>query len=345
MTVADVSVILPVFRAEATVGRAIASALAQDRVGEVIVVDDASGDGTVPLLHKIARSEPRVKIIELQSNGGPASARNRAIDAGRLPWIALLDSDDVFLPGRLDRLGSLTGEMRADNIAFVTDSAALAGPFPPARGQENILKLEDFARGNLPGAGQRGELGFLKPLMNRAFLDRHGLRYDPSLRLGEDVDLYLRALAAGARFSVTADVGYAALERPGSLSGQHRTQDLSRLARAQARILDRLSPEDPAQEAMGDLVRSTLRRFDHRTFLDVRRGQGTGAALRFLLADRARGRGVLADVLRDKRRGPVTEAEAIRYLLPVETSIDAGRSGGVNSPGSSRSVTRDAPGT
>ena len=75
----------------------------------------------------------------------------------------------------------------------------------------------------------RKELGFLKPLIRRSFLDRHELRYDESLRLGEDYAFYARALLAGARFLLLPTAGYVSVERAGSISVHHTKRDLERL--------------------------------------------------------------------------------------------------------------------
>ena len=93
-----------------------------------------------------------------------------------------------------------------------------------------ILDFETFVLGNVSQWGSlRKELGFLKPLMRRSFLDRHGLRYDETLRLGEDYALYARALALRARFRVLPNCGYVSVDRPNSLSSCHTMQDLERL--------------------------------------------------------------------------------------------------------------------
>ena len=63
-------------------------------------------------------------------------------------------------------------------------------------------------------------------MLRRSFLDAHGLRYNEDLRLGEDYDLYARALAKGARYKVVHGCGYAAVVRSDSLSGRHKTRDL-----------------------------------------------------------------------------------------------------------------------
>ena len=95
------------------------------------------------------------------------------------------------------------------------------------------IDLNAFVRANLSGGdSNRHEWGFLKPLIRRDFLTRHGLVYDETLRLGEDYDLYVRMLQAGARFRAIREVGYAARWRDDSLSSRHRTADLAALCRA-----------------------------------------------------------------------------------------------------------------
>ena len=66
-------------------------------------------------------------------------------------------------------------------------------------------------------------------MIRRSFLDRHGLRYDEGLRLGEDYALYARALASGARFRLVQAAGYVSVMRADSLSARHSKQDLERL--------------------------------------------------------------------------------------------------------------------
>ncbi|MCW7546058.1 glycosyltransferase family 2 protein [Aurantimonas litoralis] len=95
-----VSVVIPSYNRPSDTAVAICSALAQDGVEvEVLVVDD----GSVPPLElptDLAR-EPRVRLLRAPANGGAAAARNIGIEAARHDWIAFLDSDDEFLPGKL----------------------------------------------------------------------------------------------------------------------------------------------------------------------------------------------------------------------------------------------------
>ena len=95
---------LATFNAEDTVARALQSALAQTWGPiEVIVVDDASTDGTVAILKKVARLHAGVRVLCNSSNAGIAAARNQMIEEARGEFLVFFDDDDVSLPERLER--------------------------------------------------------------------------------------------------------------------------------------------------------------------------------------------------------------------------------------------------
>jgi glycosyltransferase involved in cell wall biosynthesis len=96
---AFVSVIIPTHDRAVLCRRAVASVLAQTHGDlEVIVVDDGSRDGT---REAVEGMDPRVRYI-WQENAGVAAARNRGMAAARGEFIALLDSDDLFLPWKIE---------------------------------------------------------------------------------------------------------------------------------------------------------------------------------------------------------------------------------------------------
>ena len=98
-----VSVILPVHNRVDTLGRAIESVLDQTFSDfELIVVDDGSTDAS----SDIARNsdDPRLRLIELGTNRGGNAARNEGLKAARAPLIAFLDSDDLYLPNKIERV-------------------------------------------------------------------------------------------------------------------------------------------------------------------------------------------------------------------------------------------------
>ena len=101
-----ISVVIPTFNRVRQVQSALKSVLAQTHTEfEIIVVDDGSTDGTYEALQRIATlrktDEKRVRHI-IQPHQGQSVARNRGIDEARGEWIAFLDSDDVWVPEKLE---------------------------------------------------------------------------------------------------------------------------------------------------------------------------------------------------------------------------------------------------
>lgn len=220
----DVSVIIAAWRAEATLERAVASALAQTGLRvEVLVVDDASPDGTAVLADRLAQGDARVRLLRLTANGGPSAARNAGLAAAAGDWVAVLDADDAMVPRRLERMLALAQETGADivlgNLAevdadgrSVAETPFLVHPDTPAP-----VGAEAYLMANMRAAGPR-TMGYLKPLLRRALLERTGLRYDHRLRNGEDFHLILAALLAGAQVWFSPDPDYLYTRGAGSVS-------------------------------------------------------------------------------------------------------------------------------
>jgi len=97
-----VSVIMPVYNAETYLAEAIESALAQRfRDFEIVLVNDGSTDASGAIAHDHAARHPgRIRVIDQQNSGLPV-ARNRGLEEARGDYFALLDADDVWLPGHL----------------------------------------------------------------------------------------------------------------------------------------------------------------------------------------------------------------------------------------------------
>ncbi len=240
-----VSVLLPAYNAAATLAAALQSALDQSLTEiEVVVVDDASSDATLEVAEALAASDNRVRVLRAPSNGGAAAARNLALAAARGDWLALLDADDRFSPGRLARLVDLGESRRADIVA---DNLNLVAPDGRSRG--TALAADDdlftapltaaaFVRRNL--FLTRGfNLGYLKPLFRRDFVARHALRQEEGLRIAEDFHFLLDSLLAGGRFVADPQAGYDYRQTPGSLSRGLSFDDLLSLSAANRALLSR----------------------------------------------------------------------------------------------------------
>jgi glycosyltransferase involved in cell wall biosynthesis len=114
-----ISVVLPVHNRADVLPRAIRSVLDQRLAGfELVIVDDGSTDDSVA----VARSfvDPRISIIELGQNRGGNAARNAGVRAAKAPLIAFLDSDDVYLPEKLERV--VTQFERTPELDLLVDS-------------------------------------------------------------------------------------------------------------------------------------------------------------------------------------------------------------------------------
>ena len=101
---APVTVVVPAWRARATIGRSLASIAAQSvQPAEVIVIDDGSDDGTATAANVALKAlDLSGRVIEAQ-HGGAGTARNRGLDEAAHPLVAFLDADDEWLPEKIER--------------------------------------------------------------------------------------------------------------------------------------------------------------------------------------------------------------------------------------------------
>lgn len=220
-----VSVVIPAYNRPAMTRRAVESALAQRPrpPAEVIVVDDCSTDDT----GRVA-AEAGARVIRHERNLGEGGARNTGVAAARQPWIGLLDSDDEWLPHLLARLWPI----RSGHV-LVAGSALFRGPGPDDARYAGLLGRRPrtirspdalvYPHNIIPASG----------VLARADVLRDAGAYDPELKFGADLDLWLRMLARGTGMMTPAVVvNYYVHE------GQV-TQDRDGMARVQLDLLRR----------------------------------------------------------------------------------------------------------
>jgi glycosyltransferase involved in cell wall biosynthesis len=117
----EISVVIATYNRAGTLPRAVASVLAQgDANFELIIIDDASADGTTAYLNSL--NDPRIVARRAQQNLGPSGARNFGLELTRAPVVAFLDSDDAYLA---HRLSAPLAALRADASLVATLSSAL----------------------------------------------------------------------------------------------------------------------------------------------------------------------------------------------------------------------------
>lgn len=285
-----VSVVIACFNSAAFIEAAVRSVLTQTLSDlECIAVDDASADGTVDVLRRLADEDRRLRVLALPKNGGPSAARNAGIDEACGDFVAVLDSDDAYHPTRLEKLVALAeradADLMADNQVVVAedDGRNLGLAFQFERQGEPVgIDLTRFLKGSIPVRGEYS-LGYLKPVMRRAFLARHGLRYDLRYSVGEDFLFYVNALLRGGRFCVTNEPLYVYTKRARSLtrSGGWTLRVLAAMSRE---ILDMPGMTLPsagreALEERYDILRRRAQALDLADCLRARDPRGAAALL------------------------------------------------------------------
>ena len=185
----QVSVIVPVFNRVRVVGRAIDSALAQSVHDlEVIVVDDASTDGTRAIVE--AYTDTRVKYLRHEKNMYAAAARNTGMSLAQGDYIAFLDSDDEWLPEKLRlQIGIL--EQAGPDWGCVYGGARIFKNVQP-----NAVVYRPLKEGELLREFLTSQIVIWTPtfLFRRECLDVVG-SMDVALKRSEDRDFYIRMLS------------------------------------------------------------------------------------------------------------------------------------------------------
>jgi len=127
-----VSIIMPTYNCGAFIAETIATVQAQTHPRwELIVVDDCSTDDTTDVVGALAKDDPRIRYVRLETNSGAAMARNRAMELAQGRYMAFLDSDDLWHPDKLRR-----------QIDFMTSRDVAMSLRSPARISYNRLLLD-----------------------------------------------------------------------------------------------------------------------------------------------------------------------------------------------------------
>ncbi|SAK86417.1 glycosyl transferase family 2 [Caballeronia temeraria] len=176
-----ISIIIPCYNAVKTLARALNSCLAQAQVGQIIVVDDCSGDASRDVAAYYALKDARIQLLRMPENGGPARARNFAAQHATFPLLAFLDADDEYLPNALaDAAAALHARPMHPAIRLDVQYAG----FPP-----EIYAFSEFEK----YAGRMSDTVTSSLVIRRSvFLALGGFPVDQNLREfgGEDAVLF-----------------------------------------------------------------------------------------------------------------------------------------------------------
>ena len=258
------SVLVPAYNAAATIGEALESAVSQvPPPHEIIVSDDGSEDDLETALRPF---RDRIRLVR-DVNGGLAVARNRAAAVATGTHLALLDADDIWLPGRTAAF-TAAARARPDLDVITTDAVVVRDGRPD---EQTYYEVRGWPSEPQRDAILRNNFIFGAAAIRRAAFEAVG-GYDERIRYAEDWDLYLRMLLSGSAAGLVESPLYEYRRRDDSLTGQRLPLALGVLS-----ILDRVdrSSLSPPQQA---ILRSTVTSWKARAADEALRGGGPGSA-------------------------------------------------------------------
>ena len=244
----QVSILVPAYRAEATLAATLDSALAQTWPSvEVIVVDDGSPDGTLAVAQGY---ETRGVTVLTQPNAGAAAARNTAYRACSGTFVQFLDADDLIAPDKIEIQMQRLADEPAGTVAsaawdrFVTDpSEAIFETQPDWRDYE---PARNWLIQSWSGRGTMFPAAWLLP---RAITEAAG-PWDEHLSLNDDGEYNARVLTAARKIAFCPDArAYYRSGHPGSLSGRKDAVAMASAHLACERSVHALLAADASPEA------------------------------------------------------------------------------------------------
>ena len=217
----ELSIVLPAYRAERTIERAIQSAMSLASMSiEIIVIDDGSDDRTGSIVSQISATDPRVRIVS-QSNKGRSAARGAGVAAARGKWTMFLDADDYLLSGASAVLADYVHDCSLDLAVFSYEQVGLASDAASSRNEISknlVLSSQDVLEEMLAMPGSAGRLpgGMFEMnavwarlyrterLRELCIADATGewCPFPVGLRFSEDRLLNIAYLASGGEFAV-----------------------------------------------------------------------------------------------------------------------------------------------
>lgn len=206
----DVSVIVPVYNCEKYIGTTLDSIINQDfKNFEVIVIDDGSTDRSLEIINeKLSKSLISHQIIH-QENSGVSSARNAGISKATGEYLVFIDGDDYVTGNHLSEL--YNGKSDFSLVQFIKkDGDRLSTPYHFSR---EFMSCEDFIKKEL---NMEMPFTFCQLMYKTSIIKDNGIKFNPDLVYGEDIDFALRALIYGDEVTISNEATYYYLQHPQS---------------------------------------------------------------------------------------------------------------------------------
>jgi glycosyltransferase involved in cell wall biosynthesis len=198
-----ISVIIPVYNASQFVTKAVESALIQHEVAEVLLIEDSSQDNSLQVCQQLARKYNKVHLYTHLGNGnkGAGASRNLGIENAKYDFIAFLDADDFYLPGRFKHCRHIFRDASVEGVYGCVkaefDTPELKQKFLSRYESEYTttserIEPEDLLYKLLFGGGGRfhtNAVTLRKTVFNKTAM------FDTELKMAQDSELWARLAA------------------------------------------------------------------------------------------------------------------------------------------------------
>lgn len=216
-----VSIIIPIYNAEATLRRCVDSVLGQEYTDfELILADDGSRDGSGPLCDAYAQADSRVRVLH-KENSGVSDTRNQAMSAAQGRYLQFLDADDWITPNATKLLVRTAESHQCDLV--ISDFYRVVGDRVSPKGdidEDGPLTREEYAAHMMENPADFYYGVLWNKLYRRDIIESHQLRMDPDISWCEDFLFNLEYIRHAMRFFALQVPVYYYVKTKGSLASQ-----------------------------------------------------------------------------------------------------------------------------
>lgn len=204
MDLPKVSVIIPVYNSSAYLSEAVYSVLPLSEVGELLLVEDGSTDGSYELCIELSKIDPRIKILNHpeKKNRGASESRNLGIFNSSCPYLAFLDSDDKYFGNRfIDSLNILETQPDVHGVYGKIIIKDLIQKFEKVYGVPQGIHSNELFPYLLNG----GYFHTNTITVRKSFFEKVGF-FNQKCWPHEDVEMWIRMANAGNLVQVSSDI-------------------------------------------------------------------------------------------------------------------------------------------
>ena len=206
----QISVIIPVYKAERFLTDAIASALSQEETAEIILIEDGSPDHSLEVCTHFAENHPNIRLLRHPNgqNKGASASRNLGMRNARFPFIAFLDADDMYLENRFsktrevfDTYPDADGVHESIGVRYYDESMREMHVERVGRETTGVIKfIHPIQLFRTLATGKFGHIHLNGLVLKRESLDE-SLYFDPELTQCEDSDLMFQLASCKKLYS------------------------------------------------------------------------------------------------------------------------------------------------